>query len=279
MYTMPHVYDFGFLFPHENQAGLPQLTFTISKVQVAAVYERVQALVHRAVPHAPVYAPHTGPFVPLTTEDLFGNKVFGYARTAVVTMNNGEVTIAILCRDRNTSRAAALTLHLLLMALQYCDRDEGVSNREQAILINTMAEDRSMGYGHAVTGSIDTSTLRYLHAVAPATGRAALPALVSDAIWTTWQHLAQNDTTSVVAGGVLDWHQEDCRATIAADARFLLECPGNACDIAIYPDGYSGSLEEGGALFSCHNLDAAHQQLALLAGLGMLCRLARAYNT
>lgn len=68
----------------------------------------------------------------------------------------------------------------------------------------------------------------------------------------------------------------ECRATIAPDGRFNLKCPGNACEVSIYPDRlYGDNMGTRSVQFSCHNLDGAVQQITLLVGIAKLCELAR----
>lgn len=56
-------------------------------------------------------------------------------------------------------------------------------------------------------------------------------------------------------------------------ARFIIDCPGNAC--GINPGDWTNSKDNGYG-FSCHNVDNAGQQLTLLVGLAKLCDLVRA---
>jgi len=53
------------------------------------------------------------------------------------------------------------------------------------------------------------------------------------------------------------------------DGRFLVQVPGNACDIGIYGEESDRPISQG-ATFHSHNLDTAKQQLGLLIGLGMI---------
>jgi len=77
---------------------------------------------------------------------------------------------------------------------------------------------------------------------------------------------------AVVPQDLREWASK-CGAWITVDGRFMFECLGDACDVAIYPDSLEG--EEGSVEFGCHNLDQARQQVTLLAGLAKLCALAR----
>ncbi len=53
-------------------------------------------------------------------------------------------------------------------------------------------------------------------------------------------------------------------------------CPGDACDVSIYPDQiYGDALGTKSVRFACHNLDSAAQQITLIAGIAKLCELAR----
>jgi hypothetical protein len=53
------------------------------------------------------------------------------------------------------------------------------------------------------------------------------------------------------------------------DGGFIVQVPGNACDIAVYGDERSRPVEQG-AEFDSHNVDSPQQQLGLLIGLAMI---------
>lgn len=167
----------------------------------------------------------------------------------------------------------ALTLHLFAFALQNLVSDamrvEPQANRAQLLDFMTRCDNHAhAGYGHATTGHIYPSFRSWLVRLGA-------------------EHEADSGHVTVVEEAMADVYQavahpkarefaSDCRARVNGAGRFLLECPGNACDIAIYPDGDYGNCEEYEFLsnFSCHNLDAAEQQLTLLAGLAVLHDLA-----
>ena len=54
-----------------------------------------------------------------------------------------------------------------------------------------------------------------------------------------------------------------------ADGGFIVQVPGNACDIGVYGDERSHPVEQG-AEFDSHNVDTPQQQLGLLMGLAMI---------
>lgn len=65
------------------------------------------------------------------------------------------------------------------------------------------------------------------------------------------------------------------RASVRDNGQLIIDVPGDAC--GLYVDGMSRSLKEssGPMGLDCHNVDGAHQQLALLAGLAALCGMVR----
>lgn len=65
---------------------------------------------------------------------------------------------------------------------------------------------------------------------------------------------------------------------IHEDMRFRIDVPGNACDIAIYPDRFMhfrSDYEE----VNPHNTDTPVQQLTLLVGLAKMCDEIRKFNS
>lgn len=166
-----------------------------------------------------------------------------------------------------TMYRVTMTLHVLFVALAWSmEQESRPSNRRQHYTISTRCEHASVGWGHAMHGDIFPAFRRLL---------AQLPE-------SSKERIAQEARQSVLEAHVAfvepdkrRMHRKfwnyDCRARIEPDGRFYIACPGNACDIAIYPDSDSLDEEYCYCTFSCHNLDAAVQQLSLLAGLATLC--------
>ncbi|HUQ30429.1 MAG TPA: hypothetical protein VM103_02820, partial [Candidatus Paceibacterota bacterium] len=89
-----------------------------------------------------------------------------------------------------------------------------------------------------------------------------LPVEIETAMQLTWRTIASKE---------LKRYRTDCRASIREDGRFLLGCYGNACDVAIYPDGDDGATADYVlSEYACHNLDFAAQQLTLFTGIAAL---------
>ena len=57
------------------------------------------------------------------------------------------------------------------------------------------------------------------------------------------------------------------------DGWFNMSCPGDAC--GLHPADNMGTVSGRGYKFSCHNVDNPMQQIALLAGLAVLCDKAK----
>lgn len=60
------------------------------------------------------------------------------------------------------------------------------------------------------------------------------------------------------------------RASILKNNRFLISCPGDACEVYTNTD----HRHRGGKAYSCHNTDNPVQQLTLLVGVAILSEMA-----
>lgn len=164
-----------------------------------------------------------------------------------------------------TGQQVAATIHLLSHAAQarlYDEEDrEIVSNRPQLVSFDTLCErNRSGGYGHAIFGRVYPALRRWL-----ASAKDLAPA--EQAMREAWAAVAHPEAREFT---------DDCRARVHDGGRFIFECPGNACDLAIYPESDGGPESDYPTAFSCHNLDTAPQQITLLVGLATLHQLAEA---
>ncbi len=189
--------------------------------------------------------------------DLFGNAEFGYRKCAYVTHLNEESLIHIDIRHEYRHEIAR-TIHVLSRILY---------NNEVScpLIIDTYTE--RCQWGHPLTGTISKNIFEWLRFKALESKHGLETSVPEDVIHTmeyVWKTLGSTDEHGF---GM------NCSGWICPDGRFILTCPGNACDIAIYPDmDYGNHLDRIG--FNCHNLDTATQQITLLAGLIKLCQIA-----
>lgn len=267
MHDSLELYELSFVAPNRKRRTPPSLVFTIQQQFLAEVQDLLTRLVGQYEMHALQYCPRHATFrIPVA--DLFGNITFGYGQCGFAITRGTDVQMHVELRGGDAVFASTLTIHLLSIALALPFEDQKPSNRTQQIDLSTSCRGND-SYGHAVHGYVSADLRRWLIRQASMGNGAAyapLPPSISDAMRATWL---------AVAGGVKP-PKNLFGGTITPDGRFLLQCPGNACDIAIYPDHVSAYDDSVTATrFSCHNLDDAHQQLTLLAGLAKMCELAR----
>jgi hypothetical protein len=115
-------------------------------------------------------------------------------------------------------------------------------------------------YGHSLVGTIHPSFGAILEGLASENPRILTEKVVG----------AMKETWWAVADTHLKLYVTDCSFHLHPDGRPSFGCFGDACDLAVYPDGMIISMTEAPAQLNCHNLDLAAQQLTLLAGLAQL---------
>lgn len=266
MYHKNRVYDLSFTPSKKGGADKPYLVFTLEKKH----FQQCRVCLERLAgwTGSEKYLGKERQFhVPAS--DLFGNTRFGYGDCGFVTENAEKVSFHIELSEQ-TLQDATLTIHLLTQAL-LVDYPSASSNRYQDVDIETCCSLSE--HGHSVGGYMSGQVREWIRRqwdASPHDGfmgwAAAHPRIIS-AMRQTW--------VAVTPHKMHRWAGE-CSGYITEDGRFILNCFGNACDIAIYPDNIHAGLEYESARFSCHNLDTAAQQVTLLAGLAVLCELSRA---
>lgn len=268
MYNTYRVYDLSFVSAKHRRDAKPQFVFTVPGRFLKPLDERLRTLLKDREAYVSEYLAGNAPFS-FPVDGLFGDGTLGFDVCGTIANNDGELELRIgLSADGVLS--IALTIHFLARAL--CALPGGNADEDglqQLDFTTTCEVNRPGGYGHAVSGLVSPVMLAWLKehgAVARAFGFGApAPIAVVNAMRETW--------CAVVPKPARPWARA-CDAHIASDGRFMLQCLGNACDIAIYPEALHGDPDYG-TNFSCHNLDQPRQQITLLAGLAKLCELAR----
>lgn len=192
-------------------------------------------------------------------------KPFGLGSCAYVVSNDDVSEIRFPFTAANLRRTS-MTIHVVLIALSVrsSEVDEGrLSNRMQLCEIQTRCST-AWPYGHAVSGYIFPSFRKWLVGLTEER-REEVCVKAAAAIQATWYalHGKGHDGRKMS-------RDFGIRASISEDGRFYLKCPGDACDLSIYPDGMWSDDPQHSCDFSCHNLDSAPQQLSLLSGLAVL---------
>lgn len=273
MYNTARLYDLSFVSSKKKNGAKgstkPQIVFSINTEHADEVNRRLWILVQRNSANARAYLGEEKEFS-LITPDLFGRAEFGYGKCGIFSYENMDLKLHIeLCSGRELLYAT-LTIHLLVQALASSIADgERRNNQAQQLDLETSCNSRVPVYGHAVAGYASSRLISWIQGKTkdlPAEQNyAAVPKEVTSAMSDAWRAIVKEEFKK--------WTSE-CKGQLSKDGRFLLECFGNACDIAIYPDSMWGGMEHG-VRFSCHNLDAPIQQITLIAGLAKLCEIAR----
>lgn len=201
---------------------------------------------------------------------------FGFGGCGYVTTDEQEVAYhfpLIRAHVRRTT-ASISVLMMMLNGLLAEARDDKAppSNRKQIFELSAFVRPGESMYGHPVGGEVFAPMRRWLKELAGNSSQPAgsifdhrpLPKPVLDALRTTWAALAWDSAKR---------YAKECGGYLSGDGRFSLVCFGNACDVAMYPDGQPHD-EAWPYRVSCHNLDGPEQQLTLLAGLAALYGLA-----
>ncbi|MBU2330404.1 hypothetical protein KKG57_02975, partial [Patescibacteria group bacterium] len=134
----------------------------------------------------------------------------------------------------------------------------------QLLVVNTVCEVSDRGWGHRMGGSVHAQFRRWLAGRTEAQAE-NLVSVLEKALCSAYGGLDPLNAKLM---------NDLCYASVTNGGRFLLQCPGNACDVAIYPEQDYGLERDERTPFGCHNLDGARQQITLLCGLAVLSELA-----
>ncbi len=190
---------------------------------------------------------------------------FGFGKIADVTFSENFVSIcfAVLCKSRNPNiRKAhwmkiAQTIMLLSQGLRYLMTGEEKISPTAGELPMQLFEVHTMSYrdmhGHALQGFVHKSLRTFLKEVGELSYLEAR--VYRDAFRSQIKKLFGYEDQAILK--------------FEADGGFLVQVPGNACDIGIYGDERSHPIQYG-AEFQSHNVDSARQQIGLLIGLAMI---------
>lgn len=274
------VYGFSFA-PAGKGIGLapPEIVFQVARDYVALGEGHLRnPLLYQMVP-ASEYLAEPGPFLFPDQPNLFGLEEgmprCGFQNCAYLTESDSGRDYH-LPLERHMRKELALTLNALLVAhnqgMLSEHQAERATNLTQLVSLDTVCGVSGF-YAHGAHGHVFPSMRRWLYDYAQRTTaepsslscNRPLPDSVHDAVWQAW--LALSDESDF-----REFEKETCSGVVSSEGRFLLHCPGNACDLAMYPDHDYGPDSSSG--LGCHNLDAAEQQLALIAGLAALHDLA-----
>lgn len=259
----PHVFDFSFT----KIRGRPAFTFSFDAefrnlvldwIRTSAGVNAVQDCLFGYLPLGSGYEEQW---------ELFEDSLrFGFGGVSYAHSQDGIATISITIVDHRHLRQTTLMLNLVLSALTVLQSQVVRRNARQELQFEACCKEEP--YGHSVSGSICGDALTWLRRQG-----ARMPQDESSHSLPDQVHQAMRFTWNYAAALRLQEYADYCMARVYRDGRFLLACFGDACDLGMCPGLYSA--HDSFVQFSSHNLDSAAQQLTLLAGLAMICRLAR----
>ena len=200
-------------------------------------------------------------------------KTFGFGGCGYIVESGGKaeyrfplVRAHILHITLTVSVLTSLLNELLTVAR---DNVAPQSDHKQLMELSSVVRVGADIHGHPLFGEVFTPAQQWLQNYVKSLptrgdfGYQPLPDSVRSAMRSAWRSLAEED---------LSKYSSECNGNISSDGRFTLTCLGNACDVAMYPDGRPHSPEYP-FQFGCHNLDGPTQQLTLLSGLAALFQL------
>jgi|GEM_PF-1068298 len=211
-------------------------------------------------------------------------KSFGFDRCGERVMGDGEICYGVRLRNHQEATNAAATLSVILQCcsaavglLQPAEGPEFIPNRHQLLDAYSSVDKGGHLHSHPVHGFVYPSLGRWLaergrkfprnpSALTPEAYRGfSLPLEIVQVMQRVWR---------ITAPPSVKQYKRDCYAGITHEGRFSFRCFGDACDVSMYPDQMLSADWRVPAAFACHNLDSAHQQLTLIAGLAALHDLA-----
>lgn len=267
MYNKTQVYELSFVSTNRRRRTNPRFELVTKADFLPVMIERLASLLRRW--REPDNTEIQDSEFTLPVSDLFDKREFGYDRCGEVRLEDGMAAFSIELSARNRL-ACAYTMQMLTFAFLMSDDSPTPSNRTQQVDIEMRCDpDLSSGYGHATSGYLSGEVRTWMRDQCVSANQADVPKEVVRAMRDAWRALADTPENKAAAS--------QCDGGVTKDGRFILVCPGDACDLAIYPDQvWEGMSVAESVRFSCHNLDTSQQQLTLLAGLAKICELARA---
>jgi hypothetical protein len=269
-----HTYDLAFLFPYGKQRPVPEIVFIINKRYLPETIDRLCSFRAHYNEYINAYINQDKASLSLLTPDLFGYREFGFGSCGYATLKDGKVYLHLPLRPHPWTQYVSITIFLLTKALGYPFEDNPLDNRQQDLILSTMAEFRSGGYGHAVGGLVFENILNWLRQYARKNDNSSSDIIPLHPKIIRAQKVAFRAINSLVEDARMVKVMEDqIYGWVIYSGAFTLNCPGNACDLSVYPSDLE--KDDVHAQLSCHNLDTSNQQLILLAGLAQICQLAR----
>ena len=192
---------------------------------------------------------------------------FGFNSCGFFTEEGRDLRVRIPVLPNSQSQICLTLFEFLNAANALLPVDFVMLDPDQFYWINSMC--RHDLHGHSVGGYIFPTFFGWLRAKGKGPNDLTF---VVEAMRDVYSHL-RKFTSDRERRETFKLIRYDFRAGLSTDGRFHMACPGNACDLSIYPEHLRHN--EVWSEFGCHNLDTAAQQLTLLSGLAALSDMAR----
>lgn len=254
------MYDLGFVSRNRSLSRKSEIVFTLPSWYVPKLLERLAELAERSAVEAQEYLKEKRPLYRDGAKNYFGYH-------ACCRIEEGAPNAHLYFElTRRHVPAIALTLTFLTGVLPGLSSESVALQGEWEQLFRLTTYCNPTLHGHGIGGWVFPVFGKWLTALGQSSDREAL-GQVSEAMAEMWHQAAPPEHRR---------YMDECLAAVHEDGRFTLQCFGDACDLSIYPEQVCGSLSEYVTPFSSHNVEAAHQQLTLVAGLAALVQRARA---
>lgn len=276
-FSLPRIYSLSLALAKDN--GDPKIIFKVSK-EISLRFEVALAQIkHRMEQQAVAYLRQPDAHFALF-DDLIDSARFGYGICGERSFVGDGMVYAIRFAGAKQLPNTALTLMLVFMVFSYIEAedykdsdDSAPSHPEQLMSIELYVSPGGQ-HSHPLGGYFSpafgawlaqqASVAKSVVGLSPYDTYTFPDHSIEEVMKVVWALLVPNNAKGETEG---------CKVFITGTGRISLRCPGDACDVSIYPEG--GELDGTSPVrFDCHNLDAACQQITLLCGLAALHDLA-----
>ncbi len=269
--NLKHIYDISFVPPQGSKEINPHIVFSMDEQYLEELQEKLCIITERLKEYKDEYFGTDLEFTPLS-KDVFGNYTFGCGRCGYMYIDNKVIYIHFELTLNVDIHHISMTMFLLLKVLNFFVYDEEIENPNNIQFLQLDTVCQIGHHGHSISGSVSPKLGAWLKKQGECLEDESAFSNVSlldveKTMRQTWNQFTERK---------LEESPRECRAIIVRSGRFSLVCPGDACDVSIYPDQvYGDEIGTMSVRFACHNLDVAKQQITLVAGLAKLCELAR----
>ncbi len=250
-------FQYGLSYLFEEQSGLtPEIIFKFNSKHLDELVQRLEGYNRNN---------QTDFAFTLNEFDVFDELCFGYGNCGYL-VKNGELAEIHIRINQNVDYITS-TIFVLSTVLSVPFSTELESNSFEDIVLYTVTDQKMSGF--SVGGLLSVNIIRWLQQYFKNT-----VGDVDDDIYMHKDVLLAMKEVLLASSRDGRLSRDYIKGNIKSTGHFFIECHGNACDLAVYPD----QLIYEDITFvqlSCHNVDNALQQIVLLAGLAKLCDLSR----